>query len=408
MSKKKEQKDQLLTSETPLGLLDQIPGAAPFDYTTPTVTNTQITDDPLTQYEVNRVYNNQRYAVDFSTTYRAITLTPFKEVDDTSASTGIINYIAGFFGLVTGYCHIRIPTLHDGVLPIPDVRLYGTRDYDIVAAMYPKVYQFRVSDLSVPPRSIIEVQTLDVNRNNYNLLEILEKGEDIPVAVVNTGGSSTPKPVGPPPVPEGDAPEPLATGADPCADGGNFKAIRDKDITEVYHAMLDFLPEAVLPLNVPSNIGSPPCPRTGPTSGKANEPHKGQDIDAAVGTPLFNVARGRVVARGSSKAGARDIIYIWHYREKNKNTPHSNVKGKKLYTRHMHCDTITKKVGDFVGTGEQIGTTGNKGESTGPHLHYEIRYGTGISLTALGDVIPPFRVDGTKDIPPAAADFKKS
>lgn len=408
MSKKKEQKDQLLTSETPLGLLDQIPGIAPFDYTTPTVTNTQITDDPLTQYEVNRVYNNQRYAVDFSTTYRAITLTPFKEIDDTSTSTGIINYIAGFFGLVTGYCHIRIPTLHDGVLPIPDVRLYGTREYDIVAAMYPKVYQFRTKD-PVPPRSIIEVQTLDINRNNYNLLEILEKGKDIPVAVVSTGGSSTPKPVGSPPVPDGDAPEPLATGADPCADGGNFKAVRDKDIADLYHAMQDFIPDSVLPLKVPAKAGSPPCERIGPFSGVL-EPHKGIDISAKTGTPLFNVARGRVVRLSSSgpKGGGNDIIVIWHYRDGEESKKHSEVSGKKLYTRHLHCDDRMVTKNQLVGAGQQIGTTGNKGSSKGPHLHYEIRWGTGPKLNDLGDVIAPFRVDGSKDISPQAAEYKKS
>jgi len=413
MSKKKEERDKIVSLQTPFGLLDQIPGIAPFDYTTPSVTNTQITDDPLAQYEVNRVYNNQRYAINFSTTFRAFTLTPFVEVDESDESfeenNGIINYISSFFGLISGYCHVRIPTIHDGVLPIPDVSKIGTRDYDIVAAMYPKAYLLNVTELNVPRSSIIEVQALDVNRNNYNIIKIIEASPDSPAT--GDTGDTAPRPVGPPSPRPGDSDIPPVTSGEPCNDNGNYGATRGKAMDAAYHTMLDFVPQAILPLRdefAGNKITSVSCERTAPVAG-ASTNHQGTDIAAEVGTPVYSPARGKVVRLSSSdpKNPENDAIVIWHPRAINQDKNHDEVKGKKLYTRYFHLDTRTVSLGDEVGIGQQIGTSGNKGVGSGPHLHYEMRWGTGPTAAQLGKVITAFRAEKDKDIPPEAAEYRQ-
>ena len=45
-------------------------------------------------------------------------------------------------------------------------------------------------------------------------------------------------------------------------------------------------------------------------------------------------------------------------------------------TRYAHMQTVQVTVGQQVSQGDVIGTMGNSGQSTGPHLHYEVMIGT--------------------------------
>ena len=48
--------------------------------------------------------------------------------------------------------------------------------------------------------------------------------------------------------------------------------------------------------------------------------------------------------------------------------------GNDLVTRYAHCSKLFVKEGDVVQRGRKIGEVGSTGRSTGPHLHFEVRY----------------------------------
>lgn len=97
--------------------------------------------------------------------------------------------------------------------------------------------------------------------------------------------------------------------------------------------------------------------RTSPFTGK-REFHKGLDISAPRGTPVYAPARGSVTFAG------RDGSYGLCIRLKH---------NASLTTRFAHLNRIAIKSGQEVTRGELIGYVGNTGRSTGPHLHYEVR-----------------------------------
>lgn len=102
--------------------------------------------------------------------------------------------------------------------------------------------------------------------------------------------------------------------------------------------------------------------------------HNGVDYASAVGTPVFAVARGKVVYAGPSTLKFKDGEpagggYIVRILFKDK---------LKYYTAtymHLKKNSIRVAVGDVVQMGEWIASSGNTGESTGPHLHFEIQRG---------------------------------
>lgn len=110
-----------------------------------------------------------------------------------------------------------------------------------------------------------------------------------------------------------------------------------------------------------------PCPgysRISNTFGYRNAPlagastnHKGVDFAASTGTPIYAAAAGTVTSAGySGKAG--NLIIINH--------------GNGLLTYYMHCNTIFVSAGQKVSKGQNIGQVGTTGNSTGPHLHFQV------------------------------------
>lgn len=86
--------------------------------------------------------------------------------------------------------------------------------------------------------------------------------------------------------------------------------------------------------------------------------HKGIDLAAPTGTPVYATADGIV---GLARWGRGYGLYI--------KIDH----GADLETRYAHLSRLAVAAGDRVEKGEVIGYVGSTGWSTGPHLHYEVR-----------------------------------
>lgn len=102
-----------------------------------------------------------------------------------------------------------------------------------------------------------------------------------------------------------------------------------------------------------------------PTAGSINQSywggHAAVDIGAWTGTPVKAADGGYVaVAASGWNAGYGNHVIIDH--------------GNGFATLYAHMNSIFVKPGESVAAGQQVGSVGNTGNSTGPHLHFEIRY----------------------------------
>lgn len=88
--------------------------------------------------------------------------------------------------------------------------------------------------------------------------------------------------------------------------------------------------------------------------------HYGIDFTAPKGTTVRATGDGKIVRIKRDKSGYGNNIMIDH--------------GYTFTSFYAHLQDIQVTVGQRVKKGEQIGTIGNTGTSTAPHLHYEIRY----------------------------------
>ncbi len=86
--------------------------------------------------------------------------------------------------------------------------------------------------------------------------------------------------------------------------------------------------------------------------------HSGQDMAGPVGTPIYAPGDGKVI-HASRVSGYGNMIKIQH--------------ANGIETLYGHLSRIQVNVGDHVSLGQQIGKMGSTGQSTGSHLHYEIK-----------------------------------
>lgn len=121
-------------------------------------------------------------------------------------------------------------------------------------------------------------------------------------------------------------------------------------------ALANALPLAV-PMDEGYRLSSVFGARRDPFTGRTAR-HEGLDFAASRGTPIYAAAPG-IVTYSSRRGAYGNMVEIDH--------------GLGMKTRYAHMYTMDVAVGDSVQYGEQIGTVGNTGRSTGPHLHYEVR-----------------------------------
>jgi len=97
--------------------------------------------------------------------------------------------------------------------------------------------------------------------------------------------------------------------------------------------------------------------------------HPAVDIKMPVGTPIKSIANGRVIKVSMKETGFGHHVVIQHY-----NVPDPRNPGKKtnLFSAFNHMDKISVTEGQEVYKGQLIGTSGNTGTSTTPHLHFQI------------------------------------
>lgn len=98
--------------------------------------------------------------------------------------------------------------------------------------------------------------------------------------------------------------------------------------------------------------------RSDPFHGRAKQ-HSGVDLAKPTGTPIYATANGQV-GRAGSVGSYGNLVEINH--------------GNGYQTRYAHMHRIFVRPGQIVRRGMKIGEVGSTGRSTGPHLHYEVRY----------------------------------
>ncbi len=99
--------------------------------------------------------------------------------------------------------------------------------------------------------------------------------------------------------------------------------------------------------------------RRNPFGGRTYEFHSGLDIDGERGDLVVAPAGGTVTKAGW-QGGYGNMIEIDH--------------GNGLITRYGHLSKIEVEVGDVLARGQLMALVGSTGRSTGPHLHYELRF----------------------------------
>jgi murein DD-endopeptidase MepM/ murein hydrolase activator NlpD len=127
-----------------------------------------------------------------------------------------------------------------------------------------------------------------------------------------------------------------------------------------YLSSIDSIQQKQIYLNpVPQEYKPYIWPVNGIVTNRFREKHNGIDIISKLNSLVTSTAKGVVIEAGWHKDLGK-IVKINH--------------GGYFHTMYAHLNRTYVNIGDHVSRGRPIGTLGNTGNSTGPHLHYEIHY----------------------------------
>src|SRR5699024_7213548 len=104
-------------------------------------------------------------------------------------------------------------------------------------------------------------------------------------------------------------------------------------------------------------------PRVHPITGEVGKMHNGVDIQAGHGASVSAAGPG-VVNTAGWMGGYGNTITVTHF-----------MNGKTYTTLYAHLSSISVSAGQQVSSGQSIGAVGSTGNSTGPHLHFEVHVG---------------------------------
>jgi murein DD-endopeptidase MepM/ murein hydrolase activator NlpD len=164
---------------------------------------------------------------------------------------------------------------------------------------------------------------------------------------------------------------------------GSIRSDRDATLSEIdaleqqSAALAARIREAQQRSSTPAVVASPGTgvlgwPVSGPvTSGygmRWGRMHEGIDIAVGEGTPVRAAAAGAVIYAGWM-SGYGNLVVVDH--------------GNGLSTAYAHNSSLAVAVGQAVAAGEVVSYSGNTGNSTGPHVHFEVRVG-GSAVDPLG------------------------
>ncbi len=93
--------------------------------------------------------------------------------------------------------------------------------------------------------------------------------------------------------------------------------------------------------------------------------HNGVDLQASIGTPVYAFTDGTVVFSGWDSSGYGNCVKINH--------------GNGMQTIYAHNSQLHVAVGETVVAGQLIASSGNTGNTTGPHVHFEVKV-NGVSI----------------------------
>jgi len=122
-------------------------------------------------------------------------------------------------------------------------------------------------------------------------------------------------------------------------------------------AMLTQIPSGVPVINARTSSGY--GERVHPVTG-IKKFHRGQDFAVNIGTPVYSTADGTVEITRPSNKGSGNYLRVLH--------------GYGFSSSYLHLSKFAVKKGDFIKKGDLIAYSGNSGLSSGPHLHYEVRF----------------------------------